>query len=166
MALEKIRVIRRLEGGLSCPTVHRYLNMAPPTVTSPMKNADKFKKTMASFRKKTATTLRKLKQLLVYNSETLREMKGHIKTNLLDTCISNRRAGWHKISSRTDILIYFCPRVHLYCDENNYPWRALLLLDSALEHPPNNGKTRTVAVKDEYLPSNTTSLLQPMTRAS
>jgi hypothetical protein len=57
-----------------------------------MKNADKFKKTMASSRNKTATTLRKLKQLLAYSSETLREMKGLIKENLLDTCTSNRRA--------------------------------------------------------------------------
>jgi hypothetical protein len=38
----------------------------------------------------------------------------------------------------------------------------LLLLDRAPEHPSNTGKTRTVDVKAEYLPSNTTSLLQPM----
>jgi hypothetical protein len=54
--------------------------------------------------------------------------------------------------------------VHCYCDENNYSRRALLLLlDNAPGRPPNAGKIRkTVDVKAEFLPSNTTSLLQPM----
>jgi hypothetical protein len=56
---------------------------------------------------------------------------------------------------------YFCPRLHRYCDENNYSRRALLLLDNAPGHPPNIGKIRRNAdVKVEYLPPNTTSLLQ------
>jgi hypothetical protein len=38
--------------------------------------------------------------------------------------------------------------VHHYCDENNYPRKVLLLLDSAPGHLPNTGKIRmTVDVK-------------------
>jgi hypothetical protein len=53
--------------------------------------------------------------------------------------------------------------VQHYYDENNYPRRALLLLGVASGHLPDTGKIfMTVDVKVEYLPQNTTSLLQPM----
>jgi hypothetical protein len=52
-----IEAIRRMEGGQSHLTLRRDLNMAPSTVIIIMKNTDKIKKTMATARKKTDTSL-------------------------------------------------------------------------------------------------------------
>jgi hypothetical protein len=55
---EKMDISTRMEGGQSCPTVCRDVNVAPTIVTTIMKNADKIKETMETARRKTAATLR------------------------------------------------------------------------------------------------------------
>jgi hypothetical protein len=92
-------------------------------------------------------------------------MDGLIKVNFPVISTSNRRAWVAQDLFTNWYTDYFCPRVHRYCGENNYPRRALLLLllDNAPGNPRKTGKIRTtVVVKAEFLPSNTTYLLQPM----
>ena len=58
---------------------------------------------------------------------------------------------------------YFCHSVLQFCNQNNLPWKALLLLDNAPGHPRNLEDVKSeLKVKIVFLPSNTTSLLQPM----
>jgi hypothetical protein len=105
----------------------------------------------------------KLKPLLVHHSETPRVVMGLLKAILPVIWTSNRRA-WVTQDIFTNLYTdYFCPTVHRYYDENNHARRALLLLNSALGHPPNTGKIRTaVDVMVEYRPPNTIFLWQPM----
>ena len=55
----------------------------------------------------------------------------------------------------------FVPRVRQFCDEKGIPFHILLLLDNAPGHPSalesSNGNVKTL-----FLPSNTTSIIQPM----
>lgn len=58
---------------------------------------------------------------------------------------------------------YFCPTVLKFCDRNNLPKKAILLLDNAPGHPQNLDTLDTgLDVKVIYMPPNTTSILQPM----
>ncbi len=56
---------------------------------------------------------------------------------------------------------YFCPATEQYCKENDIELKILLLLDNAPGHPPAMGNLYP-NVKIEFLPPNTTALLQPM----
>jgi hypothetical protein len=105
----------------------------------------------------------KLNLLLVCHSGTPRMMKSLIKAYLPVIWTSNRKAWVTQDVFMDWYTDYFCPTVHHYCGENNYPRRMWLLLSNAPGHLPNIGKIRmTVDLKVEYLPPNTSSLLQPM----
>ena len=79
----------------------------------------------------------KLKPLLVYHFETLRIMKGILKSHLPVIWTSNRKV-WvtQKIFSEW-YSKHFFHSVLQFCNQNHLPRKALLLLDSAQGHPPN-----------------------------
>lgn len=56
---------------------------------------------------------------------------------------------------------YFCPAVESYCASHSLPHQALLLLDGAPCHPAHLGSLSTY-VCVEFLPKNTSGLIQPM----
>lgn len=55
----------------------------------------------------------------------------------------------------------FCPEVKKYLKYNNLSKKALFILDNAPGHPVNLSEL-SENVKIEYLPKNTTALIQPM----
>jgi len=79
----------------------------------------------------------KLKPLLVYHSETPRVMKGILKSRLPVIWTSNRKAGVMQQIFSEWYSKYFCHSVLQFCNQNNLPQKALLLLDNAPGHPPN-----------------------------
>ncbi|XP_031819974.1 tigger transposable element-derived protein 1 isoform X2 [Sarcophilus harrisii] len=103
----------------------------------------------------------KLKPLLVYHSESPRALKGFSKPNLPVIWRSHKKA-WVTMSLFQEWFVhFFCPAVEKYCAQNNLPNKALLILDSAPGHPGNLDDLSD-NVRVEYLPKNTTSLIQPM----
>ncbi|XP_042222798.1 tigger transposable element-derived protein 1-like [Homarus americanus] len=103
----------------------------------------------------------KLKPLLVYHSENPKAFKGYAKSNLPVIWHSNKKA-WMTMTLFQDWFInFFCPAVERYYARRNISNKALLLLDNAPSHPVNlNDLSDNMRV--EYIPKNTTSLLQPM----
>lgn len=103
----------------------------------------------------------KLKPLLVYPSENPRALKGCSKASLPVVWRSNRN-GWLTPSIFQDWFTgCFCPAVESYCTSHGLPHRALLLLDSAPCHPAYLGSL-SAHVRVEFLPKNTSTLIQPM----
>lgn len=103
----------------------------------------------------------KLKPLLIYQSENPRALKGYDKSFLPVIWRSNKKA-WMTSSIFEDwFKKCFCPSVKSYLQQKNLDNKALLLLDNAPGHPVNlcdlSGNVRV-----EYLPKNTTALIQPM----
>ncbi|XP_042226803.1 tigger transposable element-derived protein 1-like [Homarus americanus] len=104
----------------------------------------------------------KLKPLLVYHSENPGALKGYAKSNLPVIWHSNKKA-WMTMTLYQDWFTnYFCPAVERYnAKRRNISNKALLLIDNEPSHPVNlNDLSDNVRV--EYIPKNTTSLLQPM----
>ena len=56
----------------------------------------------------------------------------------------------------------FIPSVKLNYSRKNIPFKILLLLDNCTAHPPALLKHIDPNVRVEFLPPNTTSLIQPM----
>ncbi|XP_036599095.1 tigger transposable element-derived protein 1-like [Trichosurus vulpecula] len=103
----------------------------------------------------------KLKPLLVYHSESPRALKGFSKPNLPVIWRSHKKA-WVTMSLFQEWFVhFFCPAIEKYCAQNNLPNKALLILDSAPGHPGNLDDLCD-NVRVEYLPKNTTALIQPM----
>ena len=103
----------------------------------------------------------KLKPVLIYHSENPRALKGQVKSTLPVIFRSNRK-GWMNRNLFQDWFTHhFCPVVERYCASNNLSHKALLLLDNAPGHPANLSDLSD-QVRVEFLPKNTTSLLQPM----
>ncbi|XP_042221899.1 tigger transposable element-derived protein 1-like, partial [Homarus americanus] len=103
----------------------------------------------------------KLKPLLVNHSENPKALTGYAKSNLPVIWRSNKKA-WMTMTLFQDWFInFFCLAVERYNARHNISNKALLLFDNAPSHPVNlNGFSDNVRV--EYIPTNTTSLLQPM----
>nr|XP_032834220.1 tigger transposable element-derived protein 1-like isoform X5 [Petromyzon marinus] len=103
----------------------------------------------------------KLKPLLVYHSKTPRALKGCIKADLPVIWRSNKK-GWITASVFLDWLKnHFCPAIEKYCKKKNLDHKALLLLNNAPGHPPTLSEL-SEHVRVEFLPKNTTPLIQPM----
>jgi len=79
----------------------------------------------------------KLKPLLVYHSETPRVMKGILKSRLPVIRTSNRKAWVMQLIFSEWYFKHFCHSVLQFCNQNNLPQKAPLLLDNTLGHPPN-----------------------------
>nr|XP_022902916.1 tigger transposable element-derived protein 1-like [Onthophagus taurus] len=105
----------------------------------------------------------KFKPMVVYHSQNPRAFKGLDKSSLPVFWRWNKK-GWVTQEIFTDwYKNYFCPTVLKFCDRNNLPKKAILLLDNAPGHPKNLDTLDTgLDVKVIYMPPNTTSVLQPM----
>ncbi|XP_045704957.1 tigger transposable element-derived protein 1-like isoform X1 [Phyllostomus hastatus] len=106
----------------------------------------------------------KLKPLLVYPSENPRTLKGCSKASLPVVWCSNGN-DWLTPNIFQDWFTgCFCPAVESYCASHGLPHRALLLLDSAPCHPTHLGSL-SAHVRVEFLPKNTSTLIQPMNQS-
>ncbi|XP_029781020.1 tigger transposable element-derived protein 1-like isoform X2 [Suricata suricatta] len=103
----------------------------------------------------------KLKPLLVYPSENPRALKGCSKASLPVVWRSNRNDWLTPSIFQEWFTGCFCPAVESYCTSHGLPHRALLLLDSAPCHPAHLGGL-SAHVRVEFLPKNTSVLIQPM----
>jgi hypothetical protein len=94
-------------------------------------------------------------------SENPKTFKGKVKTLLPVTWRSNSKA-WVIANLFQDWFSNtFVPAVKAYLLESNLSFKCLLLLDNAPGHPQSLGDLFP-EVKVVFLPTNTTSLLQPM----
>lgn len=109
----------------------------------------------------------KLKPLLVYHSENPRVFKQNsiIKRRLPVMWRSNQRA-WVTLALFKEWLFEVCaPSIKDYLATNDLPLKALLLLDNAPGHPKDlddNLMADFPWLTVQFLPPNTTSLIQPM----
>lgn len=103
----------------------------------------------------------KLKPLLIYLSENPRPLKGLNKNQLPVIWKSNKNARMTKAIFEDWFKNHFCTEVKKYMRDNNLSNKALLILDNAIEHPTNLSELSD-DIMIEYLPNNTTALLQPM----
>nr|XP_033813649.1 tigger transposable element-derived protein 1-like [Geotrypetes seraphini] len=101
----------------------------------------------------------KIKPLLVYHSENPRIFK---KNNVIT---SNQKAWVTQVIFNEWILETFAPAVKKLLLEKELPLKALLILDNAPAHPKDLEEIlqeNYPFIKVQYLPPNTTSIIQPM----
>ncbi|XP_047566723.1 tigger transposable element-derived protein 1-like [Lutra lutra] len=103
----------------------------------------------------------KLKPLLVYPSENPRALKGCSKASLPVVWRSNRNDWLTPSIFQEWFTSCFCPAVESYCASHGLPHRALLVLDGAPCHSAHLGGL-SPHVRVEFLPKNTSALIQPM----
>ncbi|XP_068180499.1 tigger transposable element-derived protein 1-like isoform X2 [Antennarius striatus] len=109
----------------------------------------------------------KIKPLLVYHSENPRAFKVHkiLKERLQVLWRANAKAWVTRQFFVEWVNLVFGPAVKRYLEENDLPFKCLLVLDNAPAHPPgleDDVLEEFSFIKVLYLPSNTTSILQPM----
>ncbi|XP_035228349.1 tigger transposable element-derived protein 1-like [Stegodyphus dumicola] len=106
----------------------------------------------------------KLKPLLVYPSENPRAFKKNsiIKRKLPVMWRSNQRAWVTQVLFKEWLFEVCAPNIKDYLDTNNLPLKALLLLDNAPGHLEDNLLIDFPWLTVQFLPPNTTSLIQPM----
>lgn len=109
----------------------------------------------------------KIKPLLVYHSGTPRAFnKCKIQKSRLNVMWRSNRKAWVTRDLFTEwIKEVFCPSVKKYLLEMNLPLHVLLVMDNAPAHPPgiqNDLPEEFKFIKIQFLPPNTTPLLQPM----
>ncbi|XP_066445492.1 tigger transposable element-derived protein 1-like [Eleutherodactylus coqui] len=96
----------------------------------------------------------------LHYAENPRALKNIAKASLPVVWKSNQKA-WVTLAMFQDWFYHhFIPEVERYCRNKNIPFNILLLLDNALGHPFLDDFHANVKIV--FLPSNTTSLLQPM----
>ena len=103
----------------------------------------------------------KLKPLVIHTSQNPRCFGKHGPQYLPSFPVywRSNKTAWMTSSLFKDYFNNcFMPEVKKYCEENEMPFRVLLLLDNATGHPDLSNEN----VRFEYLPPNTTSLIQPM----
>lgn len=102
----------------------------------------------------------KIKPLMIYNSENPRAFRGCNKENLPVIWRSNRKA-WITGSIFRDYFVILEKELKTYCETKNIPFKILLLIDNAPAHPTDVDSLND-NIKVQFLPPNTTSLIQPM----
>ncbi|XP_066950700.1 tigger transposable element-derived protein 1-like [Macrobrachium rosenbergii] len=103
----------------------------------------------------------KLKPLMIYHSKNPRALK-RIDKHTLPVHYRHNKKAWMAAMLFEDWFVRcFIPEVKDYCRENKIPFKILLILDNAPDHPQNIGDINE-NVKVVFLPPNTTSLIQPM----
>ncbi|GLV40245.1 hypothetical protein CBL_07159 [Carabus blaptoides fortunei] len=103
----------------------------------------------------------KLKPLLIYLSENPRPLKELKKNQLSVIWRSNKKAWVTKATFEDWFKNHICTEVKNYLRDNNLSNKGLLILDNAPGHPTNLSEL-SEDVMIEYLPKNTTALIQPM----
>ena len=102
----------------------------------------------------------KLKPFLIHTAENPRSMNKVNKMKLPVYWASNKKAWMTSTLFENWFRHHFIPAMKFYCRKNNPDFKVLLLVDNCPAHPnlfhidPN--------VRMEFLPKNTTSLIQPM----
>lgn len=108
----------------------------------------------------------KIKPLLVYHSENPRIFKKNkVLKNKLSVMWRSNPKAWVTRQFFTEWFEeVFVPSVKKYLEEENLPFKALLVLDNAPAHPPElenlSGESGFIQVK--FLPPSTTPFIQPM----
>ncbi|XP_061435172.1 tigger transposable element-derived protein 1-like [Lethenteron reissneri] len=105
----------------------------------------------------------KLKPLLVYHSEHPRALAGYCKNNLPVIWRANKEARVTTAVFQDWFTSCFCPFVRDHCARNKLEHKALLVLDTAPEHPANLDDLAE-NVRVVFLPPNATSPLLPVGR--
>lgn len=100
-----------------------------------------------------------IKPGLVYRSKTPRALKNKNKNLLPVYWMHNPKACISKVLTSEWFRQCFIPEVKAYLAEKGLQFKVLLLMDSAGGHPLGLSHR---GVKVEFLPPNTTSLIQPM----
>ena len=103
----------------------------------------------------------KCKPLLVYKSENLRAFKGKKKEHLTVFWCLNKTSWVTQTHFKDWFLQSFIPEVRDYLAKENLPFKVMLLLDNCKSH----GDAVMLQYPDvhvEFLPPNTTPLIQPM----
>lgn len=103
----------------------------------------------------------KLKPVFIHTSKNPRALKGHAKECLPVIYRSSKKAWINRYIFQDWFTSYFCPAVERYCNQKNISHKALLLLDNAPGHPTNLSDL-SQHIRVEFLPKNTTALIQPM----
>ncbi|XP_061444367.1 tigger transposable element-derived protein 1-like [Rhineura floridana] len=102
----------------------------------------------------------KLKPMLIYRWQNPRALKNYIKTRLPVHWRSNRNTWVTAAIFEEWFDTCFIPEVKAYCKDNNIPFKILLLVN-APGHPRTLDELNP-NIRVEFLPPNTTSILQPM----
>ncbi|XP_060768610.1 tigger transposable element-derived protein 1-like [Neoarius graeffei] len=100
-----------------------------------------------------------LKPGLIYKSANPRALKNKNKNALPVYWMHNKKAWVTKVLTSNWFMQSFIPQVKEYLNDLGLEFKVLLLLDNARGHPAD---LYYDGVKIEFLPPNTTSLLQPM----
>ena len=103
----------------------------------------------------------RMKPLLIYQSENPRALKNVVKDTLPVIWKSSKKAWMTKFIFKEWFTKYLCPAIERYLKQKNLSQKALILLDNAPSHP-DDLKELHPHFKVEFLPANTTSILQPM----
>ncbi|KAF2359085.1 HTH CenpB-type DNA-binding domain [Trinorchestia longiramus] len=104
----------------------------------------------------------KLKPLLLYKSKNPRALKNVANDSLPVIWKSNLRAWVTRKEFIEWFRDYFVPFIEQFTKQENLDNKALLLLDNAPGHPPEELNDMFPHIKVTFLPPNTTSVLQPM----
>lgn len=100
-----------------------------------------------------------LKPGLIYKSQNPRALKNKNKALLPVYWMHNKKAWITKALTLDWFVNCFIPQVKLYLAEKGLPFKVLLLMDCAGGHATD---LHYDGVQEEFLPPNTTSLIQPM----
>jgi len=103
----------------------------------------------------------KFKPIVIHRSKNPRAFKG-VNINMLPVHYNSNKNAWMtRLLFEDWFMKVFAPEVKEYCNQQNIPFKILLLLDNTPGHPPHLCDLHP-NIQIMYLPPNTTSVLQPM----